>query len=469
MTSAHPAPTTAPHPLVGQPEHVRADVAVVGAGVIGLATAWELRRRGRSVAVVDPEPGSGASRAAAGMLAPVSEVQYRQEPLYPLMTASAAAYPAFVAALERAAEGTVGHRTTETLVCGVDAADRQALADLRALQGRHGMTVEPLTLRAARTLEPALSPRLSAAFRIPDDHQVDPRRLVAGLLAALVAPKLPQAAENSEPPVPAENSGPPERPEIPELSAARDGGPAHLVHDLATGLRRNAEGAVTGVRLAGGGMVSATWTVLAPGAGLGDLEGLPEDWDPPLRPVHGDILRARVPAGAPALLERTVRGLVHGVPVYLVPRTDGTVVIGATSREDDLTGASAGGVFRLLRDAQALVPGVADLELVEVLARARPGTPDDIPYLGRVRDPDGSPVPGLVVSTGYFRHGVLLAPLAARLAAQLVAGGAGPDPAADAEHLATTDPHRFDRPVEARREDPEPAAAGPGSRSRSPR
>ncbi len=445
MTSAHPAPSTAPHPLPGQPEHVRADVAVVGAGVIGLATAWELRRRGRSVVVVDPEPGSGASRAAAGMLAPVSEVQYQQEPLYPLMSASAAAYPAFVAALEQAAGGTVGHRATETLVCGADAADRQALADLRALQARHGMTVEPLSLREARALEPALSPRLSSAFRIPHDHQVDPRRLVAGLLAALTAP------------------------ELPDLPAGRDGGPARLVHGLATGLRRHAGGAVTGVRLADGGMVSAAWTVLAPGAGLGELEGLPEDWHPPLRPVHGDILRARVPAGSPELLQRTVRGLVHGVPVYLVPRTDGTVVIGATSREDDLTGPSAGGVFRLLRDAQALVPGVADLELTEVLARARPGTPDDIPYLGRVRDPDGSSVPGLVVSTGYFRHGVLLAPLAARLAAQLVAGADGPDPGADAAHLASTDPHRFDRPVEARRGDPEPAAAGPGPRTRSTR
>jgi glycine oxidase len=160
--------------------------------------------------------------------------------------------------------------------------------------------------------------------------------------------------------------------------------------------------------------------------------------------VHGDILRARLPTGTPELLERTVRGLVHGVPVYLVPRADGTLVIGATSREDDLEGPSAGGVFRLLRDAQALVPGVADLELTEVMARARPGTPDDIPYLGRVRAPDGGHVPGLVVSTGYFRHGVLLTPLAARLAAQLVTEEPGADPAADAGHLATTDPHRFD-------------------------
>ncbi|MGX5357135.1 FAD-dependent oxidoreductase [Kocuria sp. KH4] len=433
VTSVPPVPSSAA-------QHVRADVAVVGAGVVGLATAWELRRRGRSVAVVDPEPGAGASRAAAGMLAPVSEVQYQQEPLYPLMLASAAAYPAFVAAVQEAAGGSVGHRATETLVCGVDAADRQALADLRELQRRHGMAVEPLPLRAARALEPALSPRLSAVHRVPDDHQVDPRRLVAGLLAALVAPALPVPAL----PGPSGACG----------TDGADGGPARLVHDRATGLRHGPDGAVTGLHLACGGMVSAAETVLAPGTGLTGLAGLPGSWRPPLRPVHGDILRARPPRGAPPLLERTVRGLVHGVPVYLVPRDDGTVVIGATSREDGLDGTSAGGVFRLLRDAQAVVPGVADLELVEAMARARPGTPDDIPYLGRVRGPEAGPVPGLVVSTGYFRHGVLLAPLAARLAAELVLGRSGADPGPDAEYLATTDPHRFDRPVEAPTTDP---------------
>jgi len=200
---------------------------------------------------------------------------------------------------------------------------------------------------------------------------------------------------------------------------------------------------VTGVRLSRGVMVAAGGALLPPGAALAAIDGLPAGARPPLRPVHGDILRARLPDGAPPLLERTVRGLVHGVPVYLVPRADGTVVVGATSREDGLTGAAAGGVFRLLRDAQALVPGVADLELVEVMARARPGTPDDVPCLGRARARDGGPVPGLVVSTGYFRHGVLLTPLAARLAAQLVTGASGADPAADAAHLATADPQRF--------------------------
>ncbi|GEO93680.1 glycine oxidase ThiO [Kocuria flava] len=416
MDTVHP-PTTSPHPA--GTEHLRADVAVVGAGVIGLATAWELRRRGCSVVVVDPDPGAGASRAAAGMLAPVSEVQHRQDALVPLMRASAAAYPGFVAGLEAAAGASVGHRATETLVCAADPADRQALADLRELQLRHGMEVEALPVRAARALEPALSPRLAGAFRIPGDHQVDPRRLVAALLAALTAQDPPEGAP---------------------------AGPVRIVHDRVTALRRGPSGAVTGVRLSRGGMVSAGGTLLAPGAALAAIDGLPAGARPPLRPVHGDILRARLPDGAPELLGRTVRGLVHGVPVYLVPRADRTLVIGATSREDDLAGASAGGVFRLLRDAQALVPGTADLELTEVLARARPGTPDDVPCLGPVRDPDGTPVPGLVLSTGYFRHGVLLTPLAARLAAQLLAGEPGPDPAADAELLTTTDPQRFATP-----------------------
>ena len=409
--------TPAPPPSRSAAGTLSVDVAVVGAGVIGLAAAWELRRRGRSVAVIDPDPGAGASLAAAGMLAPVSEMQYRQETLYPLMAASAAEYPAFVAALEQATGQAVDYRRTETLVCGVDAADRQALADLRLLQQSSGTVVEQVALRAARRLEPALNPRLSAVFRIPADHQVDPRRLVAGLLAALAAPEI---------------SG----------TGSADGGPAQLIRAAAAGLRwRNRT--VTGVVLADGREVAAEQTLLAPGTGLNGLRNLPHGYAPPLRPVHGDILRTRS-AGGRQLLGHTVRGLVHGVPVYLVPRNDGTVVIGATSREDGRDQPSAGGVFALLRDAQALVPAVADLDVAEVMARARPGTPDDLPYLGRLLDPDAAPVPGVAVSTGFFRHGVLLAPLAARLAAQLLTGVPGDPPEADARHLAATNPHRFD-------------------------
>lgn len=383
------------------------DTVVVGAGVIGLATAWELRRRGLSVAVVDPHPGGGASRAAAGMIAPASEIRYQQSALHPLMTASAGEYPGFVHSVEAAAGRDVGYRRTETLVCAVDPADGQALADLQQFQVQQGMQVEQLTGRAARVLEPALTPRLAAAFRAAGDHQIDPRRLLAGLLAALDSPThRPHALLVQQRAV--------------ALLRAEDG-------PRASGGLPADNGRVTGIRLADGRTICAAETVLATGATPGGIAGLSDTLKLPLRPVYGDILRTRLPAGSPPLIERTIRGLVNGVAVYLVPRVDGEIVIGATSREDAMAGVSAGGVFRLLRDAQALVPAAADLELVEAMARARPGTPDDLPLLGRITsDTSGELLPGLVVSTGYFRHGVLLAPLAARLAAQLVKGNSEP-------------------------------------------
>jgi glycine oxidase len=119
---------------------------------------------------------------------------------------------------------------------------------------------------------------------------------------------------------------------------------------------------------------------------------------------------------------------VHGVPVYLVPRSNGTVVIGATQREDGSSAVSAGGVCQLLRDAQALVPAVSELELIEVTARARPGTPDNAPLLGRVSQTGGATrgddIPGLIIATGFFRHGVLLTPVAAQYCLQLIEGNA---------------------------------------------
>jgi glycine oxidase len=184
-------------------------------------------------------------------------------------------------------------------------------------------------------------------------------------------------------------------------------------------------GRVCGVRLAGGGSVGAAETVVANGLAASQLQNLPEGLQLPLRPVHGDILRLRVPAHLQPLLTATVRGIVRGVPVYIVPRQDGTVVIGATQREDGVPGTSAGGVYQLLRDAQALVPAVAELELLEATARARPGTPDNAPLLGRVPargQAAGTDVAGLIIATGFFRHGVLLTPAAAVICRQLMDG-----------------------------------------------
>lgn len=395
---------------------ISADVAVIGGGIIGHGIAWEARQSGRSVVLIDNAPGTGASWAAAGMLAPVSELHYQEEQLLELMLHASELWPAFAGRLESGlgsgpaaqdpgATGT-GYLTTSTLAVGADAADRRALTDMRGAQQASGLTVEPLTVREARAREPLLSPGISCAFDIPADHQVDPRRLLARIAESLTR------------------------------SAVRERAAGVLWED----------GRVSGVSLAGGGQVFAGETVIANGLGAAALAGLPAGLKLPLRPVYGDILRLRVPAYLQPLVTSTLRGMVHGVPVYIVPRQDGTVVIGATQREDALSAAdfegaatgpaappgaagsavSAGGVYQLLRDAQVLVPAVAELELLEATARARPGTPDNAPLLGRVADGTGGDVAGLIIATGFFRHGVLLTPAAAVICRQLMDGDADP-------------------------------------------
>ncbi|MDQ0768483.1 glycine oxidase [Pseudarthrobacter defluvii] len=412
------------------PATLRADVAVIGGGVVGHGIAWEVQRSGRSVVLIDDAPGTGASWAAAGMLAPVSELHYQEEDLLELMLEASSRWPGFAAGVAEASGSDCGYLTTPTLAVGADAADRRALMDLRTVQQANGLAVEPLTVREARQREPLLSPAIACALDIPGDHQVDPRRLVAAVRLALAG-----AAR--------------EKPDL-GVDGAVDG---YAVPDRAACLVWE-DGSVAGVRLVGGGTVLAAETVVANGLQAGTLGGLPDGLELPLRPVHGDILRLAVPRHLQPLVTATVRGLVHGVPVYIVPRADGTVVIGATQREDALSDAvSAGGVYQLLRDAQALVPAVAELELLESTARARPGTPDNAPLLGRVPAVPGAGstasdttgpahVPGLIIATGFFRHGVLLTPAAAAICAELLDGKADP-------RWAPFRPDRFSRPAGA--------------------
>ena len=406
-------------------EAIRADVAVIGAGVVGHGIAWEIQRSGRSVVLIDDAPGAGASWAAAGMLAPVSELHYQEEDLLDLMLDASSRWPGFAADVAAAASAGTGYLSTPTLAVGVDAADRRALMDLRAVQQASGLVVEPLTVREARGREPLLSPAISCALDTPADHQVDPRKLIAALRLALAG----AAREN---------------PEL-AVGGAVDG---FAVAERATGLLWK-DGVVAGVRLGSGGTVLAQETVVANGLQAGSLDGLPRGLELPLRPVHGDILRLSVPQHLRPLVTATVRGLVHGIPVYIVPREDGTVVIGASQREDALSDAvSAGSVYQLLRDAQALVPAVAELELLECTARARPGTPDNAPLLGRVAvspgsgEPGDGNVPGLIIATGFFRHGVLLTPAAAAICAALLDGASDP-------RWAPFRPDRFSRPAAA--------------------
>ncbi|MEV0717193.1 glycine oxidase ThiO [Asanoa sp. NPDC050611] len=353
-------------------------VLVAGGGLIGLAVAWRAARRGLSVIVVDEDPGNGASRAAAGMLAPLTEAAYGEEALRALSRTSLERYPAFLADLAADGGGTVALRTAGTLEVGFDADDMAELDRLHAYYLESGLPVERLTGSQARRREPALSPRVRGALHAAGDHSIDPRALHAALFAA------------------AEQVG------------------VHIVRSRIAELVVT-DGRATGLRLAGGSELAGETVVLALGAWSGTLPGAPPL---PVRPVKGQILRLR---GTDGLLAGTVRALVRGRHVYLVPYAADRLVVGATSEElgFDAT-VTAGAVHDLLRDAIEVVPEVAELELVETLARWRPGTPENAPLLGP------SSLPGLVLATGHHRNGVLLTPATADAIADLLSSGALP-------------------------------------------
>jgi len=358
-------------------------VVVVGGGVIGLSIAWQCASRGLSVTVVDPAPGSGASYAAAGMLAPVTEAHYGEEPLLALNLAAARRYPSFAAELGEAAGMSAGYRDEGTLVVALDAGDRAVLDELHRYQQRLGLAARQLTSRECRRLEPMLAPAVRGGLFVEGDHSVDNRRLVAALLVA---------AERST------------------VAVRRERAVELLV----------ADDRAVGVRTASGTQVRGD-VVLAAGCWSGELDGLPADVVPPVRPVKGQILRLRSPAAAP-FLSRTVRGVVKGGGVYLVPRADGEIVVGATVEEQGYDArVTAGGVWELLRDARELLPGITELELVETYAGLRPGTPDNAPLIGPTA------LPGLVLATGHYRNGILLAPVTADAVADLLVTGVLPE------------------------------------------
>jgi glycine oxidase len=355
------------------------DVVVVGGGVVGLGVAWRAAQAGMAVTVVDPAPGRGASWAAAGMLAPVTEVHYGEQALLRLNLAAADRWPAFAAELEEAAGAPIGYRRCGTLTVARDVDDNAALEDLYRFQLRCGLQVERLRSRDCRRLEPGLAPGVRGGVLAPGDHQVDNRAMADALQAA------------------GERAG------------------VRLLLGRAAELLVDGE-RVTGVTLAGGASLPAGTVVLAAGCWSRDLGGLAAELLPPVRPVKGQLLHLRGPAADP-LCRRNVRGL----EVYVVPRADGRVVVGATVEEQGFDArVTAGAVHDLLRAALELLPDVAELELAETVAGLRPGSPDNAPLLG----PAG--VDGLVVATGHYRNGILLAPVTADAVAELLVSGRVP-------------------------------------------
>jgi len=371
-----------------QPE---ADVIVIGGGVIGLSIGWRTAQQGLRVVIADPAPAQGATHAAAGMLTPIAEAAYAERDIFGLGQDSLRRYPGFVAELEAATGMPTGFRKCGTLQVAYDSDDLAALAETQLLQESFGVHLQRLSARECRNAEPMLDPTVQGGLLGTDDGSVDPRLLARALLLAAEA----AGARIVRQPV------------IEVLCAERR---------------------VSGARLADTSVIAARWIVLAAGWQSAHLPGLPPGLTPPVRPVKGQIMRLRTTAamtaaGIPAgLLRRTVRGVVQGSTVYLVPRNSGELVVGATQEElGPDTSVTAGGMWELLRDARTLVPGVTELEFVDVVAGLRPGTPDNSPIIGP------SELPGLVLATGHFRAGVLLAPVTADTVASFLRTGE-PDP-----------------------------------------
>jgi glycine oxidase len=357
------------------------DAIFVGGGIIGLAAAWRARERGMSVTVLERDAtGGGTSRVAAGMLAPVAEAEFGEagRRLLELGLRSAEIWPGFASDLQQASGAGVGMRRTGTLVVARDEDEARELERQIALRDSLGLGSERLRPSEARAREPSLAPTVRLALEAPDDHSVDPRLVLVALRRAC------------------------------ELA-----GVEIREHAAVQALEVDGAGArVTGVVLRGGERVGGGQVVMAAGAWTGQIEGLPSLANVPVRPVKGQILRLRDPAG-PGLLERVVR-FAGG---YLVPRGDGRYVLGATVEERGFElQATAGGVYELLRDAHELVPGVSELELEELAVGLRPGTPDNAPAIG------AGALAGLVWATGHHRNGILLAPLTAALVTAALAG-----------------------------------------------
>jgi glycine oxidase len=370
----------------------------VGGGIAGLAVAWRAQQRGlRTVLLERDQLAHGATRVAAGMLAPISEARVSERGLLALSRASLDRYPAFVEELAEASGRDPGYRPCGTLLVARDRDEAEALERELAERAAMGLPVERLLPSEARRREPALAPTLRLALDVPGDHAIDPRALSAALATAVeraggVLREQAEVArvalsEDGEQVVGVELGAP---------SEGADGAEASIVAGAPEERESGADTSTAAARTASE-RIHADQVVIAAGAWVEAL---------------GQVLRLRDSAG-PGLLTRVIRMQ----PGYLVPRGDGRYVLGATMEEQGFdTAPTAGGVFALLRDAIELVPGVSELQIEEVAAGLRPGTPDNAPVLGP------GALHGLQWAAGCFRHGILLAPIVADALAAALAG-----------------------------------------------
>lgn len=358
-------------------------IIIIGGGVIGLGIGWQLAKAGVSAVTIyeRAEVGRAASWAAAGMLAPLAEAHSEEPELLKLGCESLDRYPQWAAELEVDAERSIDYRVEGTLIVGLEPDDTHQLRHIYEAQQNLQLDVNWLTGREARDIESALSPRVTAAIHCESDCQVDNRLMVTALQHAY----------------------------------QQQGGALHGNSTVEKVIIEN--GMAIGVRTQHG-FQNADIVILSAGCWSAQIEGIPEAIIPPVRPVKGQMLALQMEEGiAINSVIRTVRAR-YPTSVYLVPRTDGRLIVGATSEEMGFdTRLTVGGVFELLRGAWEAVPGVYELPILETWAGLRPGSRDNAPILGK------TPVENLIYATGHYRNGILLTPITAYEIAELILTG----------------------------------------------
>lgn len=357
------------------------EFAIIGAGVAGLSIGWRLAKSGVQVTIFERDTaGQGASRAAAGMLAPSSEVAFEEDALLHLGLKSLALYPDFVAELEQDSGLSVDYRDEGTLLIGLDADDATALDHTHDYRVKCGLSAEKLDAQQAHELEPGLIPSLQSALYIGSDHQVDPLRLTQALAEAF----------------------------------KRAGG--QLIEHCAVESIDCEGDKIRALHTAAGERVACENIMIAAGAWTRSIAGIPPGILPKVRPVRGQMLS--VALGEPALCRHVIRA----PDAYLVPKSDGRLLIGGTMEERGFNPSpTAGGIFELLRGAWETMPGIYDQDLLDIWTGFRPVSIDNLPVLGP------TPVDGLWLAAGHGRNGILLAPITALRLAEAILSGEVPE------------------------------------------
>ncbi len=355
--------------------HDAIDVAVIGAGLIGLSIAWRLAKAGLAVVVIErAKAGDGASLAATGMLAAAAEHEPGGEALLPLGLASQRLWHPFRDELEAESGLTIDYRRDGTFVIALGRDEVERLRFRHDLQRRDGLAVEWLSGPAIRAREPGLRPTVTAGLFCADDHQVDPARVIAALRRAF-----------------------------------RTSGGRLVEETTVTALLREG-GRVTGVETSAG-TVRAGTVVLASGAWAGEGTLVP-DLALPVRPLKGQSIALQMTPRSGSLAH-----VVWTEQVHMAPKGDGSLIVGATVEETGFDPhLTAGGLYALLEGARRALPGVEEMRVSGIWSGFRPTSDDDAPILGEA-------LPGLVLAVGHHRNGYLLAPVTAEAVSTLILRG----------------------------------------------